>query len=176
MIRLIALCLYYGFGRYIPSWIPGGTGLRRLLSRLIFNKCGKLSCAGYMAFFGKGANIEIGDYSAIGERAYIGGIGDGGKLKIGNYVLMAPEVVILTSDHNHQYIGIPMCYQGITKEIVVIEDDVWIGMRAMIMPGIIVHTGAIVAAGAVVTKDVPPYAVVGGIPARILKMRNKTFN
>jgi len=126
---------------------------------------------GPMAFFGNGANIEIGDYSAIGERAYIGGIGESGKLKIGNYVLMAPEVVILTSNHNYLHTGIPMCYQGTSEEIVVIEDDVWICMRVMIMPGVTVHKGAIVAAGAVVTKDVPPYTIVGGIPAKILRMR-----
>lgn len=171
-MRLIALCIYYGFARYIPGWIPGDRWLRRLLSRSIFRQCGKLSCMGHMAFFGNGENIEIGDYSAIGERAYIGGIGEGGKLKIGNYVMMAPEVVILTSTHNYQQVGNPMCYQGTAKEIVIIEDDVWICMRAMIMPGVTVHTGAIVAAGAVVTKDVPPYAIVGGMPAKILKIRN----
>ena len=172
MIRSIALCLYYGLGRYIPNWVPGGRRLRRLLSKSIFKKCGKLSCAGHMAFFGNGADIEIGDYSAIGERAYIGGIGEGGMLKIGNYVLMAPEVVILTSAHNYKNIEVPMCHQGIAKETVVIEDDVWICIRAMIMPGVTIHKGAIVAAGAVVTKDVPPYAIVGGVPAKILSMRN----
>ena len=167
----MALCLWYGFAMFVPNWIPGGLRLRRLLSKLIFKDCGKLSCAGHMATFGTGANIEIGDYSAIGERAYIGGIADGGKLVIGNYVLMAPDVVILTSNHEYEDISIPMTYQGVTKESVVIEDDVWICIGAMIMPGVTIHRGAIVAAGAVVTKDVPPYAIVGGIPARILKMR-----
>ncbi len=173
MIRLIALCLYYGLGRYIPNWIPGGRNLRRLLSKLIFKKCGKLSCAGYMAFLGNGANIEIGDYSAIGERAYIGGIGSGGKLRIGNYVLMAPDVIILTATHNYQNINIPMCFQGTSAKDVIIEDDVWIGIRVIIMPGVTIHTGAIVAAGAVVTKDVQPYAIVGGVPAGILGSRKQ---
>ena len=155
----------------MPSWIPGGLRLRRMCSKLIFDKCGKNSCAEYGAFISNGSNIEIGDYSAIGINAYIGGTSDGGKLKIGNYVLMAPEVVILTSNHNSKDINIPMCYQGVSKETVVIEDDVWICTRVMIMPGVTIHRGVIAAAGAVVTKDIPPYAVVGGVPARILRMR-----
>lgn len=99
--RIMALCLYYGLGRYLPDWIPGGLSFRRLVSKAIFKKCGKLSCAGYMAYFGNGIDIEIGDYSAIGTRAYIGGIGAGGRLIIGNFVMMAPEVVILTQNHNY---------------------------------------------------------------------------
>ena len=64
-----------------------------------------------------------------------------------------------------------MCYQESTSETIIIEDDVWIAMRVMIMPGVRIHKGAILAAGSVITKDVPPYAVVGGSPAKVLKMR-----
>jgi maltose O-acetyltransferase len=56
---------------------------------------------------------------------------------------------------------------------VVIEDDVWIGTRAIILPGVTVHHGSIIAAGAVVTKDVPEYAIVGGNPAKVIKYRNE---
>lgn len=124
--------------------------------------------AGFSAIIGTGENIEIGDYSAIGARAYVGG---SGKIIIGNYVMMAPEAVILTGTHVHDRIDVPMCYQGCKKLEVIIEDDVWIGMRAIILPGVTIGCGSIVGAGAVVTKNVPPYSIVGGVPARVLKWR-----
>ena len=99
---------------FVPHWIPGGRTLHRLLSKAIFKKCDKLSCAGPMAFFGTGINLEMGDYNAIGERAHIEG--DGGKIVIRNYVLMAPDVVILTSNHKYDNISVPITYQGATKE------------------------------------------------------------
>ena len=75
-------------------------------------------------------------------------------------------------NHAFDRTDIPMNQQGFTPEKpIVIEDDVWIGARVIILPGVHIGTGAVVGAGAVVTKDVPDYAVVGGNPARILKMR-----
>lgn len=124
-----------------------------------------------MAYVGNGRDIEIGDYSAIGPRAYIGGIGSGGSLHIGNYVMMAPDVIILTQQHRHDRLDIPMCYQGKIDKKVTIEDDVWIGMRAIIMPGVTIGKGAIIGAGAVVTKNVEPYSIVGGVPAQTIKKR-----
>jgi len=86
--------------------------------------------------------------------------------------MIAPHVAILNSAHNHDRIDIPMICQGERKRInPIIEDDVWIGRNAVIMPGIRIHKGSIVGAGAVVVKDVPPYCIVGGVPARILRMR-----
>lgn len=124
-----------------------------------------------MAYIGAGADIEIGSYSAIGPRAYVAGIGGGGRLIIGNYVMMAPEVIILTGSHKYKNIDIPMCYQGSFTSTVIIEDDVWIGIRAIIMPKVTIGKGSIVGAGALVTKDIPPYSIVGGIPAKVIKMR-----
>ena len=63
------------------------------------------------------------------------------------------------------------CLEGVSKGNIIVDDDVWIGYRAIIMSGVHIGQGAIVAAGAVVTKDVPPYAIVGGVPAKVIKYR-----
>ena len=85
---------------------------------------------------------------------------------------MGPEVVVFTSNHNINRTDIPIKYQGNTPmEPVYINDDVWIGSRAIILPGVSVGKGAVVAAGAVVTQNVPDFAIVGGNPAKVLKVR-----
>ncbi|MBQ8630531.1 MAG: CatB-related O-acetyltransferase [Alphaproteobacteria bacterium] len=101
------------------------------------------------------------------------------KLYIGNYVCIGAESIILmggNSTHRNDWFSnypftdkITEAYQG--KGDTIIKDAVWIGMRAMIMPGVRLDEGAVIAASSVVTKDVPPYAVVGGNPAKIIKYR-----
>ena len=111
--------------------------------------------------------MELGDNSGIGIRAQING-----KVIIGNNVMMGPDVCIYVRNHAFDRTDIPMNLQGFTPEKpVVIEDDVWIGARVIILPGVHIGTGAVIGVGAVITKNVPDYAVVGGNPARILKMR-----
>lgn len=85
--------------------------------------------------------------------------------------MMRPDVSILTHTHNIERTGIPMGQQGMRVSEVIIGNDVWIGMRVIIMPGVKVGNGAVIGAGTVVTKDVPDYAIVGGVPARIIKFR-----
>ncbi|MBR2722402.1 MAG: acyltransferase [Clostridia bacterium] len=127
--------------------------------------------------FGKNVNIEkhahftpglsIGDNSGVGIRCEVNG-----PVTIGANVMMGPEVVIYTQTHKYDRTDIPMCEQGSTEpREVVIEDDVWLGRRAIIMPGVRIGKGSIIGAGAVVTKDVPPYSVVGGVPARVIRTR-----
>ena len=78
----------------------------------------------------------------------------------------------MTSSHNVESTFLPMNQQGsLPKQKVIIGDDVWIGTRVIILPGVRVGTGSIIGAGAVVTKDVPDYAIVGGVPAKIIKFR-----
>ena len=94
------------------------------------------------------------------------------KVVIGNNVMMGPEVIIYTSGHKHDRIDIPMMEQGSSEvQPVKIGNDVWIGGRVIILPGVKVGNGAIIGAGAVVTKDVPDYAIVGGNPAKVIRMR-----
>lgn len=78
---------------------------------------------------------------------------------------------ILTHTHNIERTDIPMGQQGMRVSEVIIGNDVWIGMRVIIMPGVKVGNGAVIGAGTVVTKDVPDDAIVGGVPARIIKFR-----
>ncbi len=117
-------------------------------------------------YFGRGENIKIGAHSHINENVFIQGA------KIGSFVMIAPYVSILTKRHQFSNTDIPMILQGESKEnIPVIENDVWIGRNAIIMPGVHIGEGSIVAAGAVVTKDVIPYSIVGGVPASLIRMR-----
>lgn len=111
--------------------------------------------------------IEIGDNSGLGINCDING-----KVIIGSNVLMAPEVVIYTENHAYYDKNSLIIEQGYSSSRpVTIGNDVWICRRAMIMPGITIGDGAVIAAGAVVVKDVPAYAVVGGNPAKIIKYR-----
>ena len=86
--------------------------------------------------------------------------------------MMGPDVCIMTSSHSTMRTDAPMNKQShLPKRKVVIGDDVWIGRRVIILPGITVGKGSIIGAGAVVTKDVPEYAVVAGVPAKVIKYR-----
>jgi maltose O-acetyltransferase len=86
--------------------------------------------------------------------------------------MMGPEVVIYSQSHKYDRTDIPMCEQGFSEyKEVVIGDDVWIGRRAIIMPGVHIGKGCIIGAGAVVTKDIPDYSVAAGVPARVVKSR-----
>jgi maltose O-acetyltransferase len=91
---------------------------------------------------------------------------------IGRDVMMGPGVILLTRNHRFDRLDAPMRLQGGAEERpVVIGDDVWIGTRAIVLPGVTVGDGAIIAAGAVVTAPVPSRAIVGGNPARIIRYR-----
>lgn len=102
------------------------------------------------------------------------------KLVIGNYCSIAPEVTfMLDVEHYTNHISTyPFRAQILNNEKeafsngnIIIDDDVWIGFRATILSGVHIGQGAVIAAGAVVTKDIPPYSIVGGIPAKIIKYR-----
>lgn len=118
------------------------------------------------AYIGRGSKIRIGENSSIGYRCYLQG-----DIIIGKDVMMAPEVVILTRSHGHDRIDIPMGQQGCFDHPVSIEDDVWIGTRAIILPGVRVGKGSIIGCGAVVTRDVDSFSVMGGVPAKLIKKR-----
>lgn len=91
---------------------------------------------------------------------------------IGDNVMMGPECMIFTRNHAFARVDIPMNQQGMKEfEPVSIGNDVWIGARVTILPGVHIADGCIIGAGAVVTKDIPEYAIVGGNPARVLKYR-----
>jgi maltose O-acetyltransferase len=91
---------------------------------------------------------------------------------MGSYVMIAPDVAFIGKMHRVDSVEVPMIAQGeVEVRQTVVEDDVWVGQRVVVLPGVKIGHGAIVGAGAVVTKDVPAYAVVGGVPARFIKYR-----
>ena len=124
------------------------------------------------------------DSVIIGKNTY-GGIAvlnynDFYKLTIGNFCSIATDVMfILDADHYTNHIStfpfkvklLGEKQEGVSKGDIIVDDDVWIGYGATIMSGVHIGQGAVVAAGAVVTKDVPPYAIVGGVPAKVIKYR-----
>lgn len=112
------------------------------------------------------AGIRIGRDSLIGEYTVIRGQGG---VTIGDRVYTSPMTQLIAVNHVFDDPTRPFVDQGITAEGIVIEDDVWLGANAVITDGVRVGRGAVVAASAVVTKDVPPYTVVGGVPARVIK-------
>lgn len=117
-----------------------------------------------------GEGLKVGDNSNIGPYSYVG---CSGYIEIGSNVMISPRVGIYAENHNFQSTGLAMKEQGVTRSFVKIEDDCWIASNAVILAGVTVGKGSVVAAGSVVTKDVPPYSVVAGVPAKVIDTRNK---
>ena len=118
-----------------------------------------------------GVGVEIGERAAVGAFNFIHG---GGGVRIGRDVLLGPFVQIFSENHRFEDPGRPIIEQGVAGAPVVIEDDVWVGASAIVLAGVVIGSGAIVAAGAVVRSDVPPGAVVAGVPARVVGRRGAT--
>ena len=128
-------------------------------------------------------NNRLGEYTIIqgsgrltfGEGSFCGAFcvfGVNQEVVIGQNVMIADSVSIRDSDHASQDLERPMMQQGLLTQPVVVKDNVWIGYGATILKGVTIGTGSIVAAGAVVTKDVPSLSIVGGVPAAVIKKRS----
>ena len=112
--------------------------------------------------FSIGANSNLGDFCFVGAA---------GGVRIGENVLIGQRVSFHSENHVATRVDIPMKAQGVTNQGVVVEDDCWLGSGAILLDGVTVGRGSIVAAGSVVTRDVAPYSVVGGVPAHLLRSR-----
>ena len=113
-------------------------------------------------------SFAIGNHSVVNSGCRLD---TRGGIRIGDNVGISQQVIILTADHDMSLAD----FGGRNREVV-IEDYAFVGTRAMILPGVTIGKGAIVAAGAIVTKDVPEYAVVAGMPAKVIKERRKDLN
>ncbi|HEV2953102.1 MAG TPA: acyltransferase [Candidatus Dormibacteraeota bacterium] len=162
-------CLNYLTNRVV-AWIPSHNVRQFWLRHILGVELGRnsgihLGC--FIWFFGPGqmrrTGLRIGEGSIINRGCSLDARE---SLTIGNHVSVSPEVMILTTGHMYDDPNFEM-----ESKPVVIEDHVWIGTRAMILPGVHLGRGAVVAAGAVVTKNVAPLTVVAGIPARPISMR-----
>lgn len=170
--RVLAVITYNLIAKRLPESNSrhsfGARKLRAWCAGHMLKRCGQNVNVEKNASFGRG--VTLGDYSGIGVNA---SIGEG--TQIGNDVMMGPDCVIYTAMHNFDRTDVPMRMQGMTElKPVVIGNDVWIGGRVMIMAGVTIGDGSVIGAGSVVTHDVPPYAMVAGSPARVIKYRKET--
>ena len=115
-----------------------------------------------------GEGLTMGDNSNIGPYNYIG---CSGKITIGNNVMLAPRVSIYAENHVFDHPELLIRDQGVEKKEVIIEDDCWIAANSIILAGVTIGQGSVVAAGSVVTENVPAYSVVAGVPAKFIKSR-----
>jgi maltose O-acetyltransferase len=175
-MKKIYLILYYGFARHLPKSTAPILGsvskyIRSSLCKKIFSVAGERINVETKAYFGNGRDIRVGNDVGFGTNfKTLNRI-----LKVGNELMMGEDVLFLGGGHNFEILDIPMGKQGSREKTPLeIKDDVWIGARSVVLPGCkVIGTGAIIGAGAVVTKDVPDYAIVGGNPAKVIKFRHK---
>ena len=148
-----AFYLYNAFLTHIPSYALRGFYLRRIL-RIRMGR----GVAVHMGCFITGRDISIGDHSVINRRVHL----DGRKpLRIGRNVSISPECYFVTLDHRTDSPDFETVEGPVS-----VGDYAWIGARAMILPGVELGEGAVVGAGAVVTRPVAPFAIVAGVPAK----------
>jgi acetyltransferase-like isoleucine patch superfamily enzyme len=160
---------------FIIRWFPGGWGifLRSAVYKSLFKKLGEnvVIMEGTKILYFE--NIKIGDYCSLNEQCYLHGKGN---ITIGSWVRIGWNVSLITIKHRFSDRTTKIKKQGISISPIVIGDDVWIGANAIILEGVTIGTGAVIAAGAVVTKEVPEYAIVAGVPAKIIGWRGNEDN
>ncbi|WP_433833681.1 acyltransferase [Flavobacterium anhuiense] len=115
-----------------------------------------------------GGNIKVGNFCSINPYSILYGHGN---LTIGDNVLIAGHVMIIPANHRFDDLNIPINKQGENRKGIVINNNVWIGAGCRILDGVIIGEGAIIAAGSVVTKNVLENTIVGGVPAKLIKIR-----
>lgn len=178
---------------FLFAWIPTPLGilLRLYAWRALFKKCGNARfgtdltfsgmanmCLGKEVRIGKACflsaqngKLTLGDNTAISPCTHLGA--DHGEILIGAYVAIGPCCVLRAANHNFKKINVPIMLQGHDFGRIIIDDDVWIGANCVITPNVHIGHGAIVGAGAVVTRDVEAWSIVGGVPARPIGWRKK---
>ena len=169
IVKILALVAYYSFAIYLPKvqTCHISKSIRAFIVKFILEECGNNVWIDDRSYFGDGCNRKLGNNSGLGSNSHIGKY-----TTIGDDVMMGPNVTIITRNHQYQDTTIPMRLQGYQEyKPVIIEDDVWIGREVIILPGVHIGKGSIIAAGSIVTKNVDSYSIVGGNPARIIKRR-----
>ena len=175
IIKLLALGIYYSIAIRFPTQpVPGwwlGYALRRFLLKRIAESCGEGVHVKHGCYIGLGRKLRVGNGAQLGHNARIES-----NVTIGDDVLMGPDVVIMTTSHAFENPDLPINRQGSLPTLpVVIGNDAWIGTRVVIMPGVTIGNGAVVGAGSIVTRDIPPFAIAAGNPARVIRQRGSRF-
>ncbi len=169
--KVIRYLLYRLVAKHLPS--PGDLGrigkwggkFRASLCRPLFKEAAGRIGVGKGVDFGNGCNVVMKECANLGDFALISG--DAALLTVGRHVMMGQQCIIIVQ--NHRYL--PEGYDGFEGKDVLIGDYAWIGHRVTILPGVTIGRHAIIGAGAVVTKDVPDYAIAVGNPAVVKKYR-----
>lgn len=164
IIHGLFFALYF-LVKFLPS--PVGDTLRYLAAFPFVKSMGRVRIYEGTTFWFP-YHLTIGNDVTLNEWVYLNAAG---SITIGNDVRVGTGTAIITSDHVIDRRDVPIHVQGIDLAPVIVEDGVWIGANVTILKGVTIGKGAILAAGAVVRSDVPPYAIAGGVPARVLKMR-----
>lgn len=167
--QVIGKSIYNLIGRNMPlsdgRFSFGSKKVRAFCGKLIFEHCGKNVNIEKGARFSE--HTTLGDNSGIGVNAFLTA-----HVSIGNDVMMGPDCMLFTSNHGMTDLSVPMWQQPSTEpRPIVIEDDVWIGARVIILPGVRVGKGSVIGAGSVVTHDVEAFSVVAGNPAKKIRDR-----
>jgi acetyltransferase-like isoleucine patch superfamily enzyme len=155
------------------GWIPGipGFAIRTAAYKLLFRRLSGMAWIQPGVRFVESNRLTVGTHFGVNSGTYINVIG---TIHIGNYVLIGSNVTISSGQHSIDGRVPPVFSRPTIPKAIVIEDDVWIGAGAVIMPGITLRRGTVVGASAVVTKDTDEYAVVAGAPARKIRTRDAT--
>ena len=170
--RSVANFIYYRIASKLPSSYNAKTKfpkrLRAWCAKYLLDRRGKdVNIEKNVEL--RWGGIELGDYSSFGEDSIIGG-----NTVVGNDVMIGRQFLTIPRNHRIDDVDVPMIKQGFHKPTkIIIDDDVWIGDRVTILAGVHVHSHSVIGAGAVVTKDVPEYAIVGGVPAKVIRYRNQ---
>ena len=174
------------------AWIPTPLGmlLRLLAWQPFFKKCQSPRFGTHLSITGMNnislgktvrigracllcaanGKLRIGDFSALSPNVDVGA--DYGEILLGRKVAVGPGTVIRAANHNFANCDIPIMHQGHIPDRVIIDDDVWIGANCVITPGVHIGRGAVIGAGAVVTRDIPPFSIAGGVPAKLIGWRD----
>lgn len=172
MKKQVFLFLYYALLQHIPmqpmpGWKVGYALREKCLKRILGYRYGGGNLIKDHCYIGNGDRLTIGRRSQLSSHGRFNG-----TIVIGDDVVMGPEVVMMATSHEFTRLDIPINQQGARpEEPIVIGNDVWIGTRVIVLPGVHIGNHCIVAAGAVVTKSFPDNCIIGGVPAKVLKMR-----
>jgi len=156
---------------HLPSSRSFSTLRYLYYSRKLKKTTGKfISCIGF--YISVPENISIGSDVFFSRNVFLGTIPDPrSEIVIGDCCMFAMNVTILAGNHGTSDTSIPMRYQKDVPERIVIEDDCWIGAGVVITKTVTIGRGSIIGANSVVTHDIPPYSVCGGVPCRVIKSR-----
>lgn len=166
MLRLEFESMLFGLASIIPTTF--GVIVRAGLCKLFIKSCRGFSWVQPRVTIIHGDRITVGTHFAVNSGTYLNGLGG---IELGSHVLIGSNVTISSGQHPIEGRFPPVFARQSLKKKIVIEDDVWIGAGAVIMPGVRLAQGTVVGANAVVTRDTEPYSVVAGAPAR--KIRNR---